>query len=60
MTAGTVPAATFGDAAALRALFGADPLVSEWLTVDQASVDRFARGHGRPSMDSCRPRTGEA
>ncbi|NMM02499.1 MaoC family dehydratase [Paraburkholderia sp. RP-4-7] len=41
-----VAAATFGDAAALRALVGAEPLVSDWLTVDQASVDRFAEATG--------------
>lgn len=46
MTAGTMPAATFGDPAALRALLGAEPLVSEWLTIDQASVDRFAQATG--------------
>lgn len=43
-TAATV--ATFGNAAALRALIGAEPLVSEWLTVDQAKVDRFAEATG--------------
>ncbi len=41
-----VAAVTFGDAAALRALIGAEPLVSDWLTVDQASVDRFAEATG--------------
>jgi acyl dehydratase len=47
MTGSSVVAATtFGDAAALRALVGAEPLVSDWLTVDQASVDRFAEATG--------------
>ncbi|HEY4297482.1 MAG TPA: MaoC family dehydratase [Paraburkholderia sp.] len=46
MTAGAAFAATVGDAAALRALIGAEPLVSEWLTVDQARVDRFAEATG--------------
>ncbi|NYH21937.1 MaoC family dehydratase [Paraburkholderia bryophila] len=46
MTVGAASAATFGDAAALRELVGAEPLVSEWLTVDQASVDRFAEATG--------------
>ncbi|OAJ51774.1 dehydratase [Paraburkholderia ginsengiterrae] len=46
MTDCAVPAAAFGNADALRALVGADPLVSEWLTVDQASVDRFAEATG--------------
>ncbi|HZZ06030.1 MaoC family dehydratase [Paraburkholderia sp.] len=41
-----VSAASFGDATALRALVGAEPLVSDWLTVDQASVDRFAEATG--------------
>jgi acyl dehydratase len=46
MTGGAAPAATFGSAAALRELVGAEPLVSDWLTVDQASVDRFAEATG--------------
>jgi acyl dehydratase len=46
MTIGAAPDATFGDAAALRERVGAEPLVSEWLTVDQASVDRFAQATG--------------
>ncbi|REG61722.1 acyl dehydratase [Paraburkholderia sp. BL6669N2] len=46
MTGSAAPAATFGNASALRALVGGEPLVSEWLTVDQASVDRFAEATG--------------
>ncbi|WNC88655.1 MaoC family dehydratase [Paraburkholderia sp. FT54] len=46
MTGGAAPAATFGSAAALHELVGAEPLVSDWLTVDQASVDRFAEATG--------------
>lgn len=46
MTGSAASAATFGTAAALRALVGAAPLASEWLTVDQASVDRFADATG--------------
>jgi acyl dehydratase len=46
VTGSAASAATFGTAAALRALVGAEPLVSEWLTVDQASVDRFADATG--------------
>ncbi|HZZ10737.1 MAG TPA: MaoC family dehydratase [Paraburkholderia sp.] len=46
MTDNAAAAATFGDATALRALVGAAPLVSDWLTVDQASVDRFAQATG--------------
>jgi acyl dehydratase len=46
MTGSAAPAATFGNAAALRELVGAEPLVSEWLTVDQAKVDRFAEATG--------------
>ncbi|RKT26611.1 acyl dehydratase [Paraburkholderia sp. RAU2J] len=42
MTAVAAPAAALPDAAALRALIGTEPLVSEWLIVDQAKVDRFA------------------
>ncbi len=42
------PAATveFADAAALRAAIGGAPFVSEWMTVDQARVDRFADATG--------------
>ncbi|MGF6774611.1 acyl dehydratase [Paraburkholderia sp. GAS199] len=36
----------YANAASLRALVGAQALVSEWLTVDQASVDRFAEATG--------------
>jgi acyl dehydratase len=39
MTTVAAPAATLHNAAALRALIGAEPLVSEWLTVDQARGD---------------------
>jgi acyl dehydratase len=46
MTNSAAPAATFGDAAALRERVGAEPVVSEWLSVDQASVDRFAQATG--------------
>ncbi|HYS66499.1 MAG TPA: MaoC family dehydratase [Paraburkholderia sp.] len=46
MTGSAASAATFGNAVALRGLAGAEPLVSEWLTVDQASVDRFADATG--------------
>ncbi|MFM0718200.1 MaoC family dehydratase [Paraburkholderia strydomiana] len=46
MTTVAAPAATLHNAAALRALIGAEPLVSEWLTVDQARVDRFAEATG--------------
>ncbi|QQC65141.1 MaoC family dehydratase [Paraburkholderia ginsengisoli] len=46
MTASAAPAATFGNAEALRALVGAEPLVSDWLTVDQSRVDRFAEATG--------------
>lgn len=58
MTAGSVSGAafestpnrasvpTFEHAAALRALVGGGPLVSEWLTVDQSRVDRFAEATG--------------
>lgn len=34
------------DVAALRARVGGEPIVSEWLTVDQARVDRFAQATG--------------
>jgi acyl dehydratase len=46
MTGSAAAAATFSNAAGLRALVGGEPLVSEWLTVDQASVDRFAEATG--------------
>jgi len=46
MTGNAARTVTIGDAAALRALVGAEPLVSDWLTVDQASVDRFAEATG--------------
>ena len=46
MTASAAPAATLDNAAALRALIGGEPLVSEWLSVDQARVDRFAEATG--------------
>jgi acyl dehydratase len=46
VTANAVPAATLDSAAALRALIGGEPLVSEWLSVDQARVDRFAEATG--------------
>lgn len=46
MTAVAATAATFRDAAGLRAQIGAGPLVSEWLTVDQTQVDRFADATG--------------
>nr|WP_276572395.1 MaoC family dehydratase [Paraburkholderia phenoliruptrix] len=38
--------AAFRDAAALRALVGGPPLVSDWVTIDQPSVDRFAEATG--------------
>ncbi|WMY07087.1 MaoC family dehydratase [Paraburkholderia phenoliruptrix] len=40
------PAAVFCDAAALHALVGGAPLLSDWITIDQASVDRFAEATG--------------
>ncbi|SDQ41989.1 Acyl dehydratase [Paraburkholderia fungorum] len=46
MTIGAASAATFDDAEALRAQVGAEPLVSEWMTVDQARVDLFAEATG--------------
>ena len=46
MTGKAASAAVFDNAAALCALVGAEPLVSEWLTVDQPSVDRFAEATG--------------
>ncbi|NML33135.1 MaoC family dehydratase [Paraburkholderia antibiotica] len=46
MTASATQVARFGDAAALRALVGAESLTSEWLTVDQDKVNRFADATG--------------
>lgn len=46
MTIGAASAATFDDAQALLAQVGAEPLVSEWMTVDQARVDLFAEATG--------------
>ncbi|MFP3565833.1 MaoC family dehydratase [Paraburkholderia sp. SIMBA_030] len=46
MTGGAAAAAMLGDAQALRALVGAQPLISDWLAVDQLSVDRFAEATG--------------
>jgi acyl dehydratase len=46
MTISAAPAATFGNAETLRAQVGAEPLVSDWLTVDQARVDLFAEATG--------------
>jgi acyl dehydratase len=46
MTASATPVARFADATALRALIGAAPLISEWLTVDQDTVNRFADATG--------------
>ncbi|MFL6642673.1 MAG: MaoC family dehydratase [Paraburkholderia graminis] len=40
------PGAVFRDRAALRALVGGAPLVSDWVTIDQPSVDRFAEATG--------------
>ncbi|MEX3897170.1 MaoC family dehydratase [Paraburkholderia sp. BR10954] len=45
MTASAATAA-FDSADALRALVGAQPLVSEWLSVDQDRVNRFAEATG--------------
>ncbi|MGY6256448.1 MaoC family dehydratase [Paraburkholderia caledonica] len=42
----TPPAVAFRNAAALRALVGAAPLTSDWVTIDQQSVDRFAQATG--------------
>jgi acyl dehydratase len=38
--------AVFRDGAALRALVGGAALVSDWVTIDQPSVDRFAEATG--------------
>ena len=38
--------APLADAAAVHALVGAAPRVSEWIEIDQASVDRFAEATG--------------
>lgn len=46
MTIGSALPAKFHDAAALRALVGGPPLVSDWVTIDQPSVDRFAEATG--------------
>jgi acyl dehydratase len=46
MTVGAASVATFENADALRAQVGAEPLVSDWLTVDQARVDLFAEATG--------------
>lgn len=46
MTASAATIATFDNAEALRALIGAEPLVSEWLSVDQDRVNRFAEATG--------------
>jgi acyl dehydratase len=46
MTDCAAAAAAFGNAETLRAMVGAEPVVSEWLTLDQASVDRFAEATG--------------
>ncbi|MBB5426117.1 acyl dehydratase [Paraburkholderia sp. JPY158] len=46
MTASAATIAAFDNADALRALIGAEPLVSEWLSVDQDRVDRFAEATG--------------
>lgn len=42
MTSNQPSLPTFENAAALRALIGGEPLVSEWMTVEQSRVDRFA------------------
>ncbi|MBB5446755.1 MULTISPECIES: MaoC family dehydratase [unclassified Paraburkholderia] len=46
MTASAATLVAFDNAGALRALIGAEPLVSEWLSVDQERVDRFAEATG--------------
>jgi acyl dehydratase len=46
MTGGAVTVTTLSSAEELRALIAAGPRVSEWLTVDQASVDQFAEATG--------------
>ncbi|MGF6378999.1 acyl dehydratase [Paraburkholderia atlantica] len=46
MTASAATIAAFDNADALRALIGAEPRVSEWLSVDQDRVDRFAEATG--------------
>ncbi|TGP41001.1 MaoC family dehydratase [bacterium M00.F.Ca.ET.228.01.1.1] len=46
MSTGSALPAAFRDAAALRALVGGPPLVSDWVTIDQPSVDRFAEATG--------------
>ena len=34
--------------------------VSDWFTVDQAIIDKFAEATGDSSMDPCRCRAGQA
>ncbi|NIF55320.1 MaoC family dehydratase [Burkholderia sp. Ax-1724] len=46
MTASAAPLAAFNNAEAVLARVGAEPLVSEWLSVDQDKVDRFAEATG--------------
>ncbi|MGF6610396.1 acyl dehydratase [Paraburkholderia sp. WSM4175] len=46
MTASAATLVAFDNAGALRALIGAEPLVSEWLSVDQERVNRFAEATG--------------
>lgn len=41
-----VPMVDFADVAALRARIGGEPLLSAWITVDQAHVDLFADATG--------------
>jgi acyl dehydratase len=40
------PVVDFPDVAALRARIGGEPIVSEWMVVDQARVDLFAEATG--------------
>jgi len=46
MTTNSAQVASFADATALRSLIDAGPLASEWLTVDQEMVNRFADATG--------------
>ncbi|MCC8405718.1 MaoC family dehydratase [Paraburkholderia sp. MMS20-SJTN17] len=46
MKASAATIVAFDNAEALRALIGAQPLVSEWLSVDQDRVNRFAEATG--------------
>ena len=46
MTSHATSSVTIKNADALRALIGAEPLVSEWLCVGQESVNRFADATG--------------